>query len=183
MGRSRRRPLWTSAPRCVAGRKTRRGRPALRPRLLHVLRRENGLPGDDRRRPGQRLSGRVHVGRGVSDHRGRLRPDVPRRGRHGHFQVVARGQTHLVHAGGQPGARSSLFGQGGPPGLRLRGGDRRRGHARLARRLPAKTAGPHEQQENPGRGIRGGQRLRCQTQRRRLAGPVGQLRRHKYRVP
>ncbi len=50
----------------------RRGRPELRPRIFHVFRPEDGLPRDDRRRPGQRLSRRVHVGRGVSDHQGRL---------------------------------------------------------------------------------------------------------------
>ena len=32
------------------------------------------------------------------DDGGRIRPDVSRRRRHGHLQVVARGETHLVHA-------------------------------------------------------------------------------------
>ena len=89
----------------------------------------------------------------------------------------------MVHAGGQPGARPSLFGQGGQPWLRLRGGDRRRGDARLARRLPAEAAGPHEQREDPRRGVRGGQRLHRQAQPRRREGPVGQLRRQQHRVP
>ena len=48
------------------------GGPELRPGVFHVLRPEDGLPRDDRRRPGQRLSRRVDVGCGVPDHRGRL---------------------------------------------------------------------------------------------------------------
>ena len=79
------------------------GMPHLQPGVLHLLRQEDGLPGNDHRYRGQRLFGRIDLGRGVSDHCGRLRPQVPRRGRHGHFQVVAQGKLLGPPFVGSPG--------------------------------------------------------------------------------